>query len=554
MSSNASPPRYDVSASPDGDDVVLLDEPGRPVGRADRLRVHTDATPLHLAFSTYLFNARGEVLVTRRALGKTTWPGVWTNSACGHPRPGEDIEDAARRRIREELGLTVGPLMPVLPDFRYRATDASGIVENEVCPVYAGFVADEDPRPDPAEVADWAWVTWESLAAAITATPHVYSPWAARQVPLMVAAMAAGASFGHHPSPDPDAVRRDVDSLLEEELLALAEDWQEFSAGLGVDVLRQDLPEWLRGLLIGRGKRIRTTMAYWGFISAGGVHGDSGYRHMVRAAAAVELLHVFALLHDDVMDGSDRRRGRPSAHVEAKAWHEDASARGDGSVFGRNLAILLGDLAHALADRIVDGLPTAMRSAWYDLSVELIAGQRADLTGAAAGRRDRRHAEHVARTKSGRYTVTRPLQLGATAARASQEVLDALMTCGDHLGSAFALRDDHLGVWGDPELTGKPASDDLYEGKPTVLLSLAREHLAGDAADLLDRVGAPGFTREDVPALADALRAAGIDVMLERLIAEEVQAGLACLDRAPLARPGVVGLTEAARMIAWRSA
>ena len=98
------------------------------------------------------------------------------------------------------------------------------------------------------------------------------------------------------------------------------------------------------------------------------------------------------------------------------------------------------------------------------------------------------------------------------------------------------------------------AAEVVYEGKPTVLLSLAREHLAGDAADLLDRVGAPGFTREDVPALADALRAAGIDVMLERLIAEEVQAGLACLDRAPLARPGVVGLTEAARMIAWRSA
>ena len=170
MSIHANLPRYEVTASPVGDDVVLLDEQGHPVGRADRLRVHTDATPLHLAFSTYLFNARGEVLVTRRALGKTTWPGVWTNSACGHPRPGEDIEDAARRRIREELGLVVGPLIPVLPDFRYRATDASGIVENEMCPVFAGFVADEDPRPDPAEVADWAWVPWEGLATAIAAT------------------------------------------------------------------------------------------------------------------------------------------------------------------------------------------------------------------------------------------------------------------------------------------------------------------------------------------------------------------------------------------------
>lgn len=554
MSIHANLPRYEVTASPVGDDVVLLDEQGHPVGRADRLRVHTDATPLHLAFSTYLFNARGEVLVTRRALGKTTWPGVWTNSACGHPRPGEDIEDAARRRIREELGLVVGPLIPVLPDFRYRATDASGIVENEMCPVFAGFVADEDPRPDPAEVADWAWAPWEGLATAIAATPRVYSPWAALQVPQLVAALASGVTLGRKPGPDPDAVRRDVDALLEEELTALAADWQEFSAGLGVDVLPEDLPGWLRGLLVGRGKRVRTTMAYWGFIAAGGLHGEAGYQHMVRAAAAVELLHLFALVHDDVMDESDQRRGRPSAHVEATRWHEQAGAHGDGVVFGRNLAILLGDLAHTLADGLVDGLPPAMRAAWHELSVELIAGQRADLTGAAAGRPDRRHAEHVARTKSGRYTVTRPLQLGAAAARAPQHVVDALMACGDHLGMAFALRDDHLGVWGDPSRTGKPDSDDLYEGKATVLLSLAREHLTGDAADLLARVGTPDFRRDDVPALAEALRASGVDAMLEQLIADEVSQGLACLERAPLAKPGVTGLSEAARTLAWRMA
>ena len=540
--------------SASGDDVTLLDERGGPIGRADRRRVHTDATPLHLAFSTYLFNARGEVLVTRRALGKVTWPGVWTNSACGHPRPGEDIEAAARRRIREELGLVVGRLIPLLPDFRYRATDASGIVENEVCPVYAGFVADEDPRPDPAEVADWAWVPWEGLVAAIAATPQVYSPWAALQVPHLVAVLASGVSFARRPGPDLAAARRDVDALLADELSALADDWAEFSGGLGVDVLPQDLPAWLRGLLVGRGKRVRTTMAYWGFIAAGGVHGEGGYRHLVRAAAAVELLHLFALLHDDVMDESDQRRGRPSAHVEAARWHHQAAARGDGEVFGRNMAILLGDLAHALADGLVDGLPTAMRAVWHDLSVELIAGQRADLTGAAAGRLDRRHAEHVARTKTGRYPVTRPRQLGATAARAPQHVLDALTGCGDHLGAAFALRDDHLGVWGDPALTGKPASDDLYEGKATVLLSLARAHLSGKDAELLARVGTPVFGREHVPALADALRAAGVDVLLEHLIDDEVSAGLGCLQRAPLSSPGVAGLTEAARTIARRSA
>ncbi len=540
--------------SPTGDDVVLLDETGRPIGRADRLRVHSEATPLHLAFSTYLFNGRGEVLLTRRALDKATWPGVWTNSACGHPRPGEDVEVAARRRIKEELGLTVGPLMALLPHFRYRATDASGIVENEICPVYAGFVADEDPHPDPAEVAEWTWVPWASLSAAIAATPHVYSPWASLQVPQLVDAMASGAAHPRQAAPDPDAVRRDVDELIDEELAALADAWREFTDDLGVDVLPQDLPGWLRSLLVGRGKRVRTTMAYWGFIAAGGVHGEAGYWHLVRAAAALELLHLFALIHDDVMDESDQRRGHPSAHVEASGWHEVASARGDGIVFGRNLAILLGDLAHTLADGLVDGLPTAMRAVWYDLTVELIAGQRADLTGAAAGRRDRRHAEHVAQTKSGRYTVTRPLQWGAVAARAPQHIVDVLVACGDHLGIAFALRDEYLGVWGDPSLTGKPVSDDLFEAKATVLLSLARETLTADAADLLARVGTPDFGRDEVPSLADALRVAGIDGMLERLIASEVSEALVCLERAPLTPTGVGGITDAARALAWRSA
>lgn len=554
MSTQPHIPRYEVSPSPVADDVVLPDEKARPIGRADRRLVHSHGTPLHLAFSTYLFNAKGEVLLTRRALGKATWPGVWTNSACGHPRPGEDIEDAARRRIRQELNLVVGQLIPLLPDFRYRATDASGVVENEVCPVYAGFVADEDPHPDRAEVAEWAWVPWNNLVTAIAATPHVFSPWAAAQVPSLVAARASGVALGHLSAPDPQSALRDVDALLKEELAALADDWEEFSAGLGVDVLPEDLPAWLRSLLIGKGKRIRTTMTYWGFVAAGGVHGEGGYRHMVRVAAALELLHLFALVHDDVMDESDQRRGRPSAHVQASRWHEQAGARGDTVVFGRNMAILLGDLAHALADGLVDGLPAVMRAAWHDLSVELIAGQRADLTGAAAGRPDRRHAEHVARTKSGRYTVTRPLQLGALAARAPEHVVDALMASGDHLGTAFALRDDHLGVWGDPALTGKPASDDLYEGKATVVLSLAREHLTGADADLLARVGTPEFDRDDVPALADALRASGIEAMVERLIVDEIAEALTCLERAPLAKPGVTGITTAARALAWRTA
>ncbi|TRY18189.1 isopentenyl-diphosphate Delta-isomerase [Tessaracoccus rhinocerotis] len=536
------------------DDVVLVDDAGRPIGRADRTSVHTDATPLHLAFSTYLFNAKGQVLVTRRALAKKTWPGVWTNSCCGHPRPGESLEDAARRRIREELGLHVGPLVPLLPDFRYRASDASGIVENEVCPVFAGFVTDESPALNPDEVAEWAWVDWDRLTTAVSATPHVYSPWAALQVPLIEAAFPGVAHLERRPATDVTAAVRDVDALLSAELEALQGEWWTHVGGLGVDVLPHDLPGWLGDLLVGRGKRLRVVTAYWGFIAAGGVPGSPAHHHLTRAMAALETLHLFALVHDDVMDESLSRRGRPSAHVQAASWHREAAASGSPEVFGRNLAILLGDLAHTVADRLVDGLPAPMRHVWYELSVELIAGQRADLTGAAAARRDRPHAEQVARLKSGRYTVVRPLQLAAVAAGAPAATSQALLQCGEHIGEAFALRDEYLGVWGDPEVTGKPCSDDLLEGKATVALSIAAERLVGRPGELLAKVGRPEFTEEEVAELADAMRAAGVDSALEDLIRGSFDAALACLEGTSMVPDGLAGLQEVARAMAWRDA
>jgi isopentenyl-diphosphate delta-isomerase len=156
--------------------VVLLDDDGREIGTAPKSTVHGTDTALHLAFSCHVVNSAGQVLVTRRALGKKTWAGVWTNSFCGHPRPAEPMIDAVRRRARFELGLSLHELELVLPDFRYRATDASGIVEYEVCPVYTA-VADDEPRPNPDEVVDTRWVDPADLAAALTTTPWAFSPW-----------------------------------------------------------------------------------------------------------------------------------------------------------------------------------------------------------------------------------------------------------------------------------------------------------------------------------------------------------------------------------------
>ena len=166
--------------------VVLVDDAGTAIGTADKLAVHSTETALHLAFSCHVYNADGNVLVTRRALGKLTWPGVWTNSFCGHPAPGESQADAIARRGLFELGITVSDLEVVLPDFRYRAVDASGIVENEVCPVFRAVTADT-VVPNPDEVAEFAWVSPESLHAAAVAAPYAFSPWLGWQLEQLAA-------------------------------------------------------------------------------------------------------------------------------------------------------------------------------------------------------------------------------------------------------------------------------------------------------------------------------------------------------------------------------
>lgn len=163
-----------MSESPET--VVLLADDGSVVGTAPKATVHTTDTPLHLAFSCHVFDADGRVLVTRRALSKKTWPGVWTNSFCGHPAPGEDVVQAIVRRAERELGLAITDVRIALPDFRYRAVDASGIVENEICPVYtARAVGELAPADD--EVAEWAWVNPSELHAAVTGAPFAFSPW-----------------------------------------------------------------------------------------------------------------------------------------------------------------------------------------------------------------------------------------------------------------------------------------------------------------------------------------------------------------------------------------
>jgi isopentenyl-diphosphate Delta-isomerase len=179
--------------------VVLLDEDGHAIGVTDKATVHHRATPLHLAFSCYVRDAEGRVLITRRATHKPTWPGAWTNSVCGHPAPDEDLADAVRRRASQELGLRLEAMSLVLPAFRYRAVMADGTVENEMCPVFVATTTDA-VRPDPDEVDDFVWVPWPEFRASVLSGERDISPWCRDQVEaLREDPWEAGALVGHLP-------------------------------------------------------------------------------------------------------------------------------------------------------------------------------------------------------------------------------------------------------------------------------------------------------------------------------------------------------------------
>jgi isopentenyl-diphosphate delta-isomerase len=174
--------------------VVLLDEAGNAIGSAPKASVHHRETPLHLAFSCYVFDAAGRVLVTQRALDKPTFPGVWTNSVCGHPAPGEALADAVTRRAAQELGLTLGAVTLVLPSFRYVATMPSGVRENELCPVFTS-VTDGEVAPDDSEVAAVEWVPWDKFREAVLTGEREVSVWCAQQVAELALRQAADGTF-----------------------------------------------------------------------------------------------------------------------------------------------------------------------------------------------------------------------------------------------------------------------------------------------------------------------------------------------------------------------
>ncbi len=331
-----------------------------------------------------------------------------------------------------------------------------------------------------------------------------------------------------------DGARRDrfhadlqaaLDTFLTEQAATLAP--------LGPDVDR--LVGEARAVVAG-GKRFRAAFCHWGYRAVEPDPVDPAA--LLRACAAFELLHASALAHDDLMDASDTRRGRPATHRGFASEHRDAGWRGDPEQYGAAGAILLGDLLLGWADELVRrcGLPWDRVDPALGLfdrcRSEVIAGQFLDVSVQARGRADVETAMTVLRYKSAKYSIERPLHVGAALAGADPATLAALSAFGLPLGEAFQLRDDLLGVFGDPTTTGKPAGDDLVEGKRTVLVALALDAAPADDAALLDRsLGSP-LSVDEVERLRSVIDASGAHAQVETVIAELTGIAVAALDTA----------------------
>ena len=301
------------------------------------------------------------------------------------------------------------------------------------------------------------------------------------------------------------------------------------------------------------GKRFRAAFGWWGFRAVRAEVPDPA--GVIRAAGALELMHASALVHDDVMDASDTRRGRPATHRAFEMMHREQGWPGRADRYGAAAAILLGDLLLSWSEEMLrrcglgpDVVDRAL-TAFDAMRSEVIAGQFLDVSVQARSTSDEHEAMRVLRYKSAKYSVERPLHVGAALAGGDVAVTEALSRFGVPLGEAFQLRDDVLGVFGDPDATGKPAGDDLTEGKRTVLVALALESASADRAARLDSALGSALDRAQVDELRAIITQSGARAEVERRIEALTAEALLALEAAPvtdIARHVLGQLAEAA--------
>lgn len=348
------------------------------------------------------------------------------------------------------------------------------------------------------------------------------------------------------------APRLEIETTLKDFLERIAVDLSEISAEL--TPVSAEITSFLA-----TGKRFRPLFAHAGYLAAGGQNNGAQLKNMLKAATSLELLQACALIHDDLMDGSDMRRGAPAVHRYFENYHLENSMRGDKAQFGLSAAILLGDFALIWADKLINesGLSDEQLRRLLPLNdlmrIELIAGQYLDVRESAATTASVERALKVARYKSGKYTIERPLHFGALIAGSTDETNSALTNFGIPLGEAFQLRDDLLGVFGDPETTGKPAGDDLREGKRTVLTALAIENFSTSQLQRFNaHYGKLNITTEQISELRDIISEVGAPEKVEALIEDLTSSALQALKSEHISENAKPYLNELALMATKR--
>ncbi|CAB4640203.1 MAG: polyprenyl synthetase family protein [Actinobacteria bacterium] len=302
-----------------------------------------------------------------------------------------------------------------------------------------------------------------------------------------------------------------VDALLAQTLEENQQRWALLQQNLHV------IFEEIQALVLGGGKRLRPQFSHWGWVAAGGDPADPESTHI---GAAIELLHAAALFHDDVIDDADTRRSRQSTHKSFSENHFTNGWVGESRRYGEGSAILIGDITYVLSDSLTNSLSVEARLIWHDLRLEMNIGQYLDVLGSARQTREIAEADLICRMKSAKYTIERPLHLGAVAADPGRgsALMPMLSAYGLPLGDAFQMRDDILGAFGDTAITGKPVGGDFREGKPTPLLARASAVANAQQAEVLNLVGAPDLSDEDIAKIQQVVTETGALQAMEDVI------------------------------------
>lgn len=335
-----------------------------------------------------------------------------------------------------------------------------------------------------------------------------------------------------------------IDGLLTNEIVR----WGHLDEGLAEPLTL------LKEMVLAGGKRLRPAFCHWAYVGAGG---DPESEEILNASCALELLHTFAIIHDDIMDASLTRRGLVAIHKRFQDKHEGIFWTGESRRFGEGVAILLGDMAFVYADKMLVGAPIEAQNIFTELRLEVNIGQYLDLVGTANGNSEPRismdQARKICLYKSGKYTVERPLHLGVALLQKLEKYEESLSAYGVPLGEAFQLRDDILGTFGNSVVTGKPVGEDLREGKPTVLAAIAMERAEGsDLTFLNQRFGAEDLSADEVYRMQEILTATGarkeVELLSDRLCIDSVEA----IRRSSLAPEAISELENLANFVANR--